>query len=158
LVLSARRRTLTVDLAFGLALLAAAPFAGADEVAPGPLTSVRDGVYTEEQARRGEALYAEPCGRCHGRRLNGAPDDPDMLPAPPLAGRQFLRRWDGLTLAAVFRTTQTTMPAMNPGYLSAQDIADILAYMLSVSGLPSGPRELEPELAGLAQIVIQEGP
>ena len=48
-----------------------------------PLVSVWDGVFTEEQASRGQAVYPGPCGTCHGRRLNGAPDDPDMLSTPP---------------------------------------------------------------------------
>ncbi len=41
----------------------------------GGLASVWDGVYTEAQAGRGRAAYTGACGLCHGRRLNGAPDD-----------------------------------------------------------------------------------
>lgn len=31
--------------------------------------SVRDGVYTQEQAKRGEMLYATYCANCHGAEL-----------------------------------------------------------------------------------------
>ena len=33
--------------------------------------SVWDGVYTEAQAKRGEALFAENCVTCHGPALEG---------------------------------------------------------------------------------------
>ena len=116
--------------------------------------SIRDGVFTAEQARRGQTAYTGPCDRCHGFKLDGAPDDPDMLPAPPVAGPKFLRKWNGRTLAALFDYVRVTMPTNNPGYLRAAEVADIIAYMLSVSGLPAGEEELVPEPAALAGVVI----
>jgi len=111
-------------------------------------------VFTAEQARRGQTAYTGPCDRCHGVKLDGAPDDPDMLPAPPVAGPKFLRKWNGRTLAALFDYVRVTMPTNNPGYLRAAEVADIIAYMLSVSGLPAGEEELVPEPAALADVVI----
>jgi mono/diheme cytochrome c family protein len=116
--------------------------------------SVRDGVFTAEQARRGQAAYTGPCDRCHGYKLDGASDDPDMLPAPPVAGAKFLRNWDGRSLAALFEYVRVTMPANNPGYLSDTEVADIVAYMLSVSGMPAGRDALQPNAEALASIVI----
>jgi hypothetical protein len=57
------------------AVLVAALGAAASEA-----TSIRDGVFTPEQAGRGRAAYTGPCDRCHGYKLDGAADDPDMLP------------------------------------------------------------------------------
>jgi mono/diheme cytochrome c family protein len=116
--------------------------------------SIRDGVFTAEQARRGQIAYTGPCDRCHGYKLDGASDDPDMLPAPPVAGRKFLRKWNGRSLAALFEYVRTTMPANNPGYLSDAEVADIVAYMLSASRMPAGPEALEPDAAALASIAI----
>ena len=116
--------------------------------------SVRDGVFTAEQARRGQTAYTGPCDRCHGYKLDGASDDPDMLPAPPVAGAKFLRKWNGRSLAALFEYVRVTMPANNPGYLSAAEVADIVAYMLSASGMPAGPEPLEPSVETLASVVI----
>jgi mono/diheme cytochrome c family protein len=116
--------------------------------------SIRDGVFAAEQARRGQAAYTGPCDRCHGFKLDGAPDDPDMLPAPPVAGPKFLRKWNGRTLAALFDYVRTTMPTNNPGYLSGAEVADIVAYMLSVSGMPAGEDALAPEPEALAGVVI----
>lgn len=117
--------------------------------------SVRDGVFTVEQARRGQAAYTGPCDRCHGYKLDGASDDPDMLPAPPVAGPKFLRKWNGRSLAALFEYLRATMPANNPGYLSDGELADIVAYMLSMSSMPPGAEPLRPDWDGLARVVIE---
>ena len=111
-------------------------------------------MFTAEQARRGQLAYTGPCDRCHGYKLDGAPDDPDMLPAPPVAGPKFLREWNGRPLAALFEYVRTTMPSNNPGYLSDAEVADVVAYMLSVSGLPPGRDELPTDRAALAAVVI----
>ena len=84
----------------------------------GRVASVWDGVFTEVQAKRGQAVYPGPCGMCHGRRLNGAPDDPDMRSTPPLARARFLRVWEGRSLATLFEYTRATMPESNPGSLT----------------------------------------
>lgn len=121
-------------------------------------TSAWDGVYSEAQARRGEALYPSVCGKCHGHTLNGAPDDPDMISTPPIAGPKFLRAWDGVSLAALYAYTRTTMPENNPGFLSDGEYADLIAYMLLVSGAPAGERELSSDPGRLTRIVIRRQP
>lgn len=145
----------------GVAVLVAA-VAGAAAVAAQTATSATlstlDGVFTVEQARRGQTAYTGPCDRCHGYKLDGASEDPDMLPAPPVAGAKFLRKWNGRSLAALFEYTRATMPSNNPGYLSDTDVADIVAYMLAVSGAPAGDAELPTDLNTLAQIVIARLP
>jgi S-disulfanyl-L-cysteine oxidoreductase SoxD len=124
------------------------------QTSPSGSASIRDGVFTVEQARRGQAAYTGPCDRCHGYKLDGASDDPDMLPAPPVAGPKFLRKWNGRTLAVLVEYLRVTMPANNPGYLGDGEWADIVAYMLSASGMPAGEGALPPDLATLAKIVI----
>ena len=61
--------------------------------------SVWDGVYTEAQAKRGAAGYAEQCASCHGDQLTGG----EM--APPLAGGEFLSNWNGLSAGELFERT-----------------------------------------------------
>ena len=117
--------------------------------------SIWDGVFTVEQAQRGQTAYTGPCDRCHGYKLDGASDDPDMLPTPPAAGRKFLRAWDGRSLAALFEYTQSTMPANNPGFLTTQELVDVIAYMLLVSGVPAADAELGAVPRDLARIVIE---
>jgi S-disulfanyl-L-cysteine oxidoreductase SoxD len=45
--------------------------------------SVWNGVFTTEQAQRGQARYKEFCASCHGDMLEGGES------APPLAGGEF---------------------------------------------------------------------
>jgi len=94
------------------------------------------GVFTEDQAARGRGVYSGACGFCHGRRLNGAPDDPDMRSTPPLARARFLREWEGRSLATLFEYTRLTMPEDNPTSLTDAEYVDVIAYMLSVSRIP----------------------
>ncbi len=124
----------------------------------GPMASVWDGVFTEAQATRGQAVYEGECAFCHGRRLNGAPDDPDMRSSPPLARARFLRIWDGRSLATLFEYTRATMPENNPSSLTEQEYVDVIAYMLTVGGMPAGNDELQPDPQSLARVVIQAQP
>lgn len=132
-----------------------AAFGALAQTAASHTPSIRDGVFTAEQAQRGRIAYTGPCDRCHGFKLDGAADDPDMLPAPPVAGPKFLRKWNGRTLAALFDYLRVTMPSNNPGYLSDAEVADIVAYMLSVSDMPAGSETLQPDRGALSRIVIE---
>jgi quinoprotein glucose dehydrogenase len=124
----------------------------------GQLASVWDGVFTEAQAKRGQAVYPGVCGFCHGRRLNGAPDDPDMMSTPPLARAKFIRNWEGRSLATLFEYTRATMPESNPGSLSDQEYVDVIAYMFAVGGTPAGDVELKPDPQSLARTIIRKKP
>jgi mono/diheme cytochrome c family protein len=124
----------------------------------GPEQSVWDGVFSEAQAIRGREVYEGACAFCHGSRLNGAPDDPDMRAAPPLARARFERVWKGRSLAALFSYTRSTMPEDNPDSLTDQETIDVIAYMLSVGGMPAGDDELPPDLRRLTPVVISPQP
>lgn len=121
-----------------------------------PKRTIWDGVYTAAQAERGAAEYRGPCGLCHGRRLNGAPDDADMRSTPPLARAKFLRNWNGRSMATLYEYIRATMPKSNPGYMSDQVYVDIMAYMLSVSNVPAGDEELPPNSRILSRVAIVE--
>lgn len=95
-----------------------------------------DGVYTEDQAKRGEPLYAEKCSSCHGPDMNGG----EM--APGLTGGEFQANWNDLSLGDLFERMRISMPQNNPGSLSRQQNADILAAMLKKGNYPAGKAEL----------------
>ena len=105
-----------------------------------------EGVFTAEQATRGEALYAQYCGSCHGPDLAGG----EM--APGLTGGEFSSNWNDLSLGDLFDRMRISMPQNAPGSLSRQQNADILAYMLSKAGVPPGTTELPTQTEMLAQI------
>lgn len=130
----------------------------ADFAPPGETRTIWDGVYTEEQAAHGKAVFTAPCGLCHGSRLNGAPDDQDMVPAPPLARDKFLRVWNGRSLGALFSYSLNTMPQANPGFLPEEDYLGIIAHMLATSGAPAGDTPLPPDVIALGHILIVPKP
>ena len=110
--------------------------------------SVWDGVYTAEQAKRGQGRYNAQCASCHGDTLAGGES------APPLAGGEFLSTWNGLTAADLFDRTRATMPQNKPGSLSREANAEILAYILSVNQFPAGKVELPQASEALREIKI----
>ena len=111
-----------------------------------PTKSIWDGIYTEEQATRGQALSSQECASCHGGELTGG----EM--APPLAGGEFLAGWDGLTVGDMFERIRISMPQNAPGSLSGQQNADILAFMFQASKFPTGTAEMPKEAGILKQI------
>lgn len=136
------------------AVLLALVVAGPVFAQPEPERSVWDGVFTEDQADRGREVYEGACALCHGYRLNGAPDDPDMRSTPPLARAAFIRDWEGRSLGALFVYSKGAMPEDNPGSLTDQENVDVIAYMLSVGGMPAGEAELPADQRSLASILI----
>jgi mono/diheme cytochrome c family protein len=108
--------------------------------------SVWDGVYTTDQANRGQALYANECALCHGTDLTGGES------APPLAGGDFQSNWNGLTVGDLFERIRTTMPASRPGRLNRDQNSDILAFILNFNQFPAGSAELARQTEALKEI------
>ena len=111
--------------------------------------SVWDGVFTAEQARRGQARYNELCSSCHGDTLGGGES------APPLAGGEFLANWNTLTVGDLFDRTRSTMPQNKPGSLSREANAEIMAYLLSANQFPDGKEALPQASEVLKEIRIE---
>ncbi len=142
------RFTTAAFLTLALAVTALMPSAiRAQQVATG--TSVWDGVYTAEQATRGEATYQKECSSCHGGDLNG-----DGF-APALAGAEFTNTWNGTTLGDLFERIRISMPPSAPESVSAQSKADILSFVLKSSKFPEGKAELAPQPEVLKGIQFQ---
>ncbi len=117
--------------------------------APG-LRSVRDGVYTTAQADQGQAVYDDKCAVCHGTM---ATISPDM--APLLNDHTFRARWTSRSLAELFELIRETMPQDEPGTLSPQQSADLIAYILSANRLPAGDAALTGDVERLSQIPFE---
>ena len=114
-----------------------------------PTRSVWDGVYTEDQAKRGQSLYTQHCMACHGDSLSGGEQ------APPLAGGEFLSNWNGLTVGDLFERIRTSMPLNDPQSLNRDTNALILAYILSVNRFPAGQAELSSRTEVLKLIRLE---
>ena len=113
--------------------------------------SVWDGVYTDEQASRGESTYlAESCGTCHGEMLLGAEF------GPTLVGNEFVERWNNRAVSDLFDVIGQTMPSNNPGILSSRQTADLVAHVLRSNDFPSGEKALARDSSALEGIKILE--
>jgi S-disulfanyl-L-cysteine oxidoreductase SoxD len=108
-----------------------------------------DGVYTDAQATRGQGIYKERCASCHGATLGGGQ-------APPLAGSEFIQAWGG-PLSELVNKIQNTMPANDPGKLTRQQSADVVAYLLQTGKFPAGRAELASDEGALKSISLPGG-
>ena len=111
------------------------------------MRTASQGVYTEAQMTQGKALYSDNCLQCHGGELDGAED------APPLAGRLFLSKWDGLPVGVLHAFIDKSMPPGNGGALGAVSEAAVVAYILYKNNFPSGSTPLPADPVGLNGII-----
>ena len=135
----------------GLAILGLTAISGIGSAvrAQEPTRSVWDGVYTEAQAKRGDAVYRQNCASCHGVALEG------IETAGPLTGGRFTSNWNGVTVGDMLERVRVSMPHDRPGTLSRQQTADVLAYVFSFNRFPAGKVELARQTELLKQIKFE---
>ena len=123
-----------------------------DATAATPAPTVSAGVYTDEQAKRGEVVSNKLCTSCHGPDLTGGEA------GPALVGLEFLGNWNSLSLADFFDRVHATMPADAPGTMTPQQTSDVIAYVLKLNKFPAGQTELPIDVAVLKNIKIEGQP
>ena len=143
MIVQLRNLILTIGLA-----IAGLTLAGTAVAQQGFSKTVWDGVYTPEQAVRGEAAYAQRCGQCHGGQLNGTGE------APALVGGEFISHYNEMSLGDLFDRVRTTMPMDNPQSLGREEYADILAFLLKANSFPAGEQALDRRSEVLAMIAF----
>jgi S-disulfanyl-L-cysteine oxidoreductase SoxD len=117
--------------------------------------TVWDGVYTADQATRGQALYKTHCGYCHRDDLIGGGSEAG---APALKGPIFTIRWRDQPIADLFVTIGTTMPQNKPDTLTPQVVIDIVSFLLKSNNMPPGTSELPPDLDALKTVFMEYRP
>lgn len=111
---------------------AAAPYTG---------PSTQDGLYTDEQAKRGRNVYLGSCKSCHAPQSH--------------TGATFNQFWRGKQLSDLFTFVSTKMPKNDPGSLSPEDAADVVAYLLKMNAMPTGPEEMWGDADSLKKYRIE---
>jgi mono/diheme cytochrome c family protein len=141
----------SVVLAIGMASIVVA-YAGATRAVRAddakPTKTALDGVYTDDQAKRGKTQYSQTCASCHMDDLSGSGQ------ALPLAGDAFMQVWEGQTVDDLFELIHSTMPQDKPGTLTPEATLDVAAYLLQYNQFPSGKEELKNDPAALKGILI----
>jgi mono/diheme cytochrome c family protein len=112
--------------------------------------TVRDGVFTDAQAARGQATYQKQCASCHGDTLHGSQ-------GPPLVADAFLSHWHTQPLADLASKIRNTMPAGAAGTLTPQQSVDLVAFILKSGGFPAGKIDLAVDDATLGKITWPAG-
>jgi mono/diheme cytochrome c family protein len=116
---------------FGTALgIAALALAG-----PGlAQSSTQPGLYTSEQALRGEKAFLGNCVGCHGYSMSSI--------------------FSGYRNAYIYwGKISSTMPWEDAGHLAPQDYIDMVAYMMRENGFPPGEVELKVDRPLLESII-----
>src|SRR5262249_14014195 len=115
--------------------------------------SVREGIYTASQAKRGKDAYEYSCAACHLTSLDGDPG----RDIPTLSGEEFLAQWSKQSVKDLFNVISKSMPADSAGSLRAETYIDIVAYLLQSNQFPSGEKELTIDPASL-DVLIEKFP
>lgn len=113
----------------------------AQDTAPDAGGSVLEGVFTSVQASRGQTQFEQTCMGCHTVAEH--------------TGRNFGAKWSGTTLNELFELISTTMPEVEPGSLTPEQYASIVAFFLKASGYPAGQRELPSDVAALKKVRVE---
>jgi len=102
--------------------------------------TTRSGVYSKEQAGRGMDVYFGYCKSCHAVQTH--------------TGAAFESTWNGRTLSDLYSFIRERMPKNEPGSLSDQEYADVLAYVLQMNKMPVGKNELPADSVPMKSIRI----
>ena len=107
---------------------------------PPDTKSSMSGVFTAEQADKGQGLFSSLCVGCHTVSSH--------------TGVPFKKRWNGETVWDLFDTIKETMPDDDPGSVKTEDVTMIVAFLLKANGMPAGKDELTAKEDQLKKIKI----
>jgi mono/diheme cytochrome c family protein len=113
--------------------------------------STSQGVFTEEQAKRGAVAYNANCASCHGANLRSTDRE-----VPNLTDGSFKSGWIGKTIAEKFEAARDNMPPRDERSLPDQVYLDIVTFVLRANKAPVGTEELKPDFEILKQIKISD--
>ena len=130
-------------LAIAAWMVATVARTSAQNAAPPAPKLASSGVYTAEQAGRGRDVFGAICQGCHNIGSQ--------------SGEAFAKRWRSVRLSELFLVFENTMPKDDPGSLSTQERADVVAYLLKINNLAAGSTELPVDIEQLKKIVIDLG-
>jgi mono/diheme cytochrome c family protein len=109
-------------------------FALAADVAPPPKPAALS--FTAAQAADGARIYGASCALCHGARLEG-------VSAPALRADAVAAATTP-TVGELYGIVAKRMPKTNPGSLTPEQSASVMAYLLSANGAAPGAAALTP--------------
>ena len=109
---------------------------------------LHQGLYSAEQASRGETAFMASCASCHANDLRGNSNSPGLV------GVSFLFLWEDRPLLELFTKMREEMPTDRPGSLSQATYLDLLAFILQKNGYPEGQSALDASTLNAADLAI----
>jgi len=103
--------------------------------------TVRDGVFSAAQVKRGQRIFKTICVNCHEIEEFTGPG-------------AYLEDHEGKPLWDTFDFIWSNMPDDDPSSLEPAEYAAVLAYLFSVYGLPTGDADLPIDRKALESITI----
>jgi mono/diheme cytochrome c family protein len=94
--------------------------------------------YTAEQAERGRRVFSTLCATCHGRN--------------EFTGPIFALTWMAEPVGHLFEHISTAMPQDDPGSLTPEEYAAVVAYMLELNGRAAGERAMPADAEALGRL------
>jgi mono/diheme cytochrome c family protein len=134
----ARRGLAAVQIAAAATFFSAFGAAASGAPQTTGMRSTQSGVYTAEQAARGETTFAGNCTGCHTMGAYATP--------------AFVRKWNGRPLGELYSLIAETMPEDFPGALTPDEYVQVIAYMLKLNRMPTGAEVLPADPAVLNTI------
>jgi hypothetical protein len=123
-------------------MIATLAVVGRAQTDPAPPASTMGGVYTTTQASRGEESYFSLCVSCHpSGTMHSEP--------------AFSTLWAGRPLFDLYEAIKEKMPKNDPGTLTPEESAQLVAYLLKMNGLPAGKTALSADVDVLKKIRIE---
>ncbi len=98
------------------------------------------GVYSVEQAARGDTVFKATCASCHEPTFH--------------SDAQFRMNWFGRSVYDLFKILKTTMPEDNIGGLSDDEYTRVIAYILKLNGFPASMDSLRADTLEMQRIRI----
>ena len=95
-------------------------------------------LYTPEQAEEGQRVFTTVCATCHGRN--------------EFTGPIFALTWMQEPVGHLFQHISTAMPQDDPGSLTPEEYAAVVAYMLRLNGRPAGEQPLPADVEVLGRL------
>jgi Cytochrome c len=93
--------------------------------------------YFASQATRGQRVYEETCGACHG---------PGQL-----VGQGFVESWNDRRVYDLYALVRGTMPLDKPGGMKEEEYLDVLAYLLQANHAQAGSDSLRSDTLAMRQ-------
>jgi len=96
---------------------------------PASMRSTNQGVFTAEQVEAGKVTFKDICSDCH---------NPEYF-----TGEQFMAQWANKPLFDLYQMVSVSMPSEEPGSLTKEQYAGVIALLLQWNGVPAGTAKLE---------------